>query len=261
MVTRRTVPHLVACGIVLFAAVASAGPAVAQSPDERFDAGLAAYEAGRFGEAAEIWSDLARSGVRDPRVEFNLGNSLFKTGQIGEAILHWERARRLAPTDRDVLWNLRYARTLIVDRTPDVEPGPPLRWVHAAQDAVGPGPQAAVALALWWGIAAVAALAWARPRGFTPAVAWSIAVLGIALALVAGSWWWTWSRLHEDGVAIVLAEAAEVRAGPGENNAGLVQVHEGLAVRVRQRRESWVQVELPDGLNGWVRADVLEEVE
>jgi hypothetical protein len=261
MVNGRAFRALFACGILLAAALTCAGPALAQSPDERFDTGLTAYEGGRFGEAAAIWSDLARSGVRDPRVEFNLGNALFKTGQIGEAILHWERARRLAPTDRDVRWNLRYARTLIADRTPDVEPGPPLRWVHAAQDTVGPGPQAVVALALWWGIAVVAALAWARPRGFTPAVVWTIAALGVALVLVAGSWWWTWSRLHEDGVAIVLAEAAEVRAGPGENNAGLVQVHEGLSVRVRQRRESWVQIELPDGLNGWVRADVLGEVE
>jgi tetratricopeptide (TPR) repeat protein len=233
------------------------GASAAQGPDERFDLGLEAYENGRFAEAAAYWEQLARLGVHDPRVEYNLANALFKTGRLGEAVLHWERARRLAPTDPDVRWNLRYARTLLADRVPLESTGGPIRWIEAVQDRLGPGRQAGVVLALWWALALVIAWAGARPRGWTATIGWVLAVLGLSLALAGTSWWTTWNRLSDRDVAVVLAESAEVRAGPGENNAGLVTVHEGLTIRVRQAREGWVQIELPDGLNGWIRRDAV----
>ena len=41
-------------------------------------------------------------------------------------------------------------------------------------------------------------------------------------------------------------------AGPGENNATLFTVHEGLKVRVRGRAPGWLQVSLDNGLSGWL---------
>ena len=56
---------------------------------------------------------------------------------------------------------------------------------------------------------------------------------------------------------MVLDDSVEVLAGPGENNASLFTVHEGLTLTVRSERPGWVQVSLPNGLNGWVPRTVL----
>ena len=62
-------------------------------------------------------------------------------------------------------------------------------------------------------------------------------------------------------MAIVLDEVVDVLAGPGHNNATLFTVHEGLTVEVRgELGAEWVQVSLPNGLNGWLPSDVLEQV-
>jgi len=58
----------------------------------------------------------------------------------------------------------------------------------------------------------------------------------------------------------VIEQAAEVLAGPGENNATLFTVHEGLLIEVRDVRPDWIQVSLPNGLNGWLRREVVEVI-
>jgi hypothetical protein len=60
--------------------------------------------------------------------------------------------------------------------------------------------------------------------------------------------------------AIILAERVEGRSGPGDDNAALFTVHEGLKVRIRNHSGDWVQVLLPNGLNGWVPAAAVEKV-
>ena len=49
---------------------------------------------------------------------------------------------------------------------------------------------------------------------------------------------------------LVLAETVDVLSGPSSDNTSLFTVHEGLRVRVRNRREGWVQILLP-GAAGW----------
>ena len=241
----------VAAGLVL------GGLTGAQGPDARFDLANEAYAAGRYREAVDGYAELARMGVEDPRLEYNLGNALFKSGSIGAAILHWERARKMDSTDRDVAANLAYARSLIEDRVELPDASGVVRLVRDVQDTLGPGRQAIAAVVLWWALALVIAWASARPGGWNSRIGWVLAVTTLALSVVAGSWWFTWNRLDGREQAVVLTPAAEVRAGPGENNATLLTVHEGLTVRVRQVRDGWVQVTLPDGLNGWIRDDLV----
>ena len=57
------------------------------------------------------------------------------------------------------------------------------------------------------------------------------------------------------GDAIVLVASSDVRSGPGETNPQLVEIHEGLKVRVVGSREGWLQVSLPNGITGWVREE------
>ena len=76
--------------------------------------------------------------------------------------------------------------------------------------------------------------------------------LVLAATLIALSWWATWTRLDGTDLAVVLDDAVEVLAGPGPNNATLFTVHEGLTLEVRAERPEWIQVSLPNGLNGWI---------
>jgi tetratricopeptide (TPR) repeat protein len=245
---------------VAVAIAAGAKSARAGSPEETFERGNAAYAAGRYEEAAEAYRTVTRYGIRDPAVEYNLGNAEFRNGSLGRAILHFERARRLDPTDPDIRGNLEHARSLCVDRVDVPEEAAAVGALRALQNRVGPDRQAWAALGVVWVIAALVAWCSARPGGWSAGWGWTLAALVVVLAVCLASWFATYQRLEGRRVAVVLAEVAEVLAGPGHGNPTLFTVHEGLTLEVRAEREEWLQVSLPNGLNGWIALAAVEPV-
>jgi tetratricopeptide (TPR) repeat protein len=251
----RIAAPLAVAALLLLAHPLAAQPAA--SAEDLYRAGVEAYDRRDFAAAWEAWMGARRAGVRDARLEYALGNAAFRLNRLGAAILHYQRASRLDPADEDVRRNLELARARIADRIPEEESAPLLRALHAAQHRVGPDRQLLGVLVLVWATGAVVAWRGARPGGFTPGVGWVLAILlSMGLALAA-SWRVTLARIEGGRLAVVLADAADVRSGPGEGNAALLDVHEGLTVRVRGEREGWVQVGLPNGVQGWVRRDAL----
>ena len=227
----------------------------AESPEQIFDRGNAAYEQQDYAEAAEAYRTVLRYGIEDPRVEYNLANAEFRLGRLGSAILHYERARRLDPVDPDIRDNLEFARTFCYDQVISPEGTALLRWLHGWQDRLGPDRQAWATLGLGWVICAVVAWGLAKPGRWSPAIGWFFASVLLVTSLAAWSWHATYQRLEATPLAVVLASSAEVLAGPGGNNPTLFVVHEGLTVEVRDVREEWIQVALPNGLNGWLPRD------
>ena len=67
------------------------------------------------------YEKILESGFRSSEVFYNLGNAYFRRHKLGLAILHYEKARKLAPTDPDIIANIRFARQNIVDRAPEPE--------------------------------------------------------------------------------------------------------------------------------------------
>lgn len=235
-------------------------PARAETPEELFGRGNTAYEQGRFDDAAEAYRSVLRYRIRDPAVEYNLGNAELKLGHLGQAIVHYERARILDPTDPEVQANLEFAKSQCVDRVETPESAAIVRWIAAVQSRLGPDRQAWLALALVWAVGGLIAWCSARPGGWSAASGWTLAGLVVAFVLVGSSWYSTWTRLEGQKLAVVQEPAVEVLAGPGESNATLFTVHEGLTLEVRAERQEWVQVSLPNGLNGWIERKALELV-
>jgi hypothetical protein len=238
-------------------AALAAGVAFGDTAEQVFERGNAAYEKGRYEEAAEAYRTVLRYGVRDPRVEYNLGCAAFKIGRIGEAVLHLEKAARLDPGDPDIQANLALARSRTLDRVDAPEVAAPLRWLRALQDRIGPDRHALAVTALVWAIAGLVAWCSARPGGWNAIAGWILVSLTLAAVLLSVSWAISHERVEGAPLAVVLEPAVEVLAGPGPNNATLFTVHEGLTLEIRAERQDWVQVSLPNGLNGWVPRDAL----
>ena len=240
--------------LIVWAALRSAS---AESPEEMFARGNAAYEGGRYEEAAEAYRTVLNYGFQDPRVEYNLGNAAFKLGRLGESVLHYERALRLEPTDEDALGNLALARMRCADKVEMPETAAPVRIVRSIQDRLGPDRQAVALLIVVWLLAALVAWCAARPGGWNVTAGWLLSVLLFLTVIVTASWYATSVRLERTRLAVVLQAAVDVLAGPDQNNASIFTIHEGLTIEVVSERPEWVQVSLPNGLNGWVPRDAL----
>lgn len=249
---------LVALG-TLCAGIAWAKPGLSAAT-AAFRAGNAAYEQGRYEEAAAAYETARAAGAADARLYYNQGNALFRLNRLGGAILAYERARKLAPADPDIEFNLRFARSRIVDKP--VEPASnaftQAVWNLHAGYSLRAGIWAAFGLfalgfaALAWGLFAGAA-------GRVAAVALSVLAFCGLLAFSPS----LWLRVRDQETArraVVLEPVAELYSGPGEKYELLFRAHEGTVFDIVERRGEWLSVKLPDGKGGFIRARKTGEV-
>lgn len=230
-----------------------------QSPDVLTDAN-ALYREGHFAEAAEAYRGAVADGFDGPRVHYNLGNALYRSGEPGEAIAHYQAALVMAPRDRDIRANLNRA----LSERPAGRPAPPASWLHAAASRVVAtftlSEFAAAAAVCWWGaLAALIAflLGVGRRRGMRR-VAIVLGALTLVLAGFAVGRWWGY---HATQRAVVSAENAQVRTGPGESFEVALPVQEGWTARVLRQEAEWAEVVGEGGVTGWLPASALVMVE
>jgi tetratricopeptide (TPR) repeat protein len=242
------------------ALLTACGAALAGPVEERFEAAGRAYSEGNFDAAAREYQALVDEKVRAPEVFYNLGNAAFRLGRVAVAILSYERALRLDPGDEDARHNLELCRRRIPDREETAG-----HWIVTAYQAwtrtAGLDGEGWLLVALY--IPGMIALGvWIAARQEVVRRAARFAALGfLILALPAAGLVGirAWVGAGSAG-AIIMAEKAEGRSGPGEDNAVLFTVHEGLRVQVRNQSDGWIHVLLPNGINGWLPAAALQEI-
>lgn len=76
----------------------------------------AAYNAGKYEQAVELYKQLSKEKGTSAQILYNLGNAYMKTDNAADAIICYLRARRLAPSSELIRANLAYARTRIENR-------------------------------------------------------------------------------------------------------------------------------------------------
>lgn len=215
------------------------------------------YENGEYDKAETVYKKILPYGIENALVYYNLGNACFKQNKIGEAILYYEKALKISPNDKDVRDNLAYANSLTYDKIENVEDTPPIKLIKKLHHFFSLNGQLVIILVLFYLLSfSVVSFYLRRRKGKESdfsGIILSLITFLIFLLIVSAA-----IKIHQlefshDGV--VLIEKVDVLSGPGETNAILFPMHEGLKVRIREEREEWYQISLPNGLNGWVKKD------
>ncbi len=228
--------------------------------EERFEEANRAYEAEDYGQAEAGYRAILEYGAHAPEVYFNLGNAAFRQARLGQAILNYERALRLDPADTDARHNLEFCLRQIADRRE-----PPRHWLSASYGAwtrfVGADGEAWLLLGLYLPGMAVLGVWMAAQKAAWRRMARFVAIGLLLLAAPAAGLVVLRAGLGAaDSGAIVMVDKVEGRSGPDEDHATLFAIHEGLRVEIRNESGTWVQVLLPNGLNGWVPESSVERI-
>jgi len=247
-------------GLLLLCSVVATRVARASTPRELFEAGNNAYEQERFNDAASSYEKILGYGVSDPRVLYNLANSYFKLGKLGAAILYYERALRLDPSDRDTRDNLDLARGLIRDRVTESEIPYPVKVVRDVLDGLSANLVGAFFLIVYLADGALVGLL-LLARGPTRRRVLGYCAATVGLVALAGGVALAYKIEQVTAArAIVMADKVDVLSGPAADNTVLFTVHEGTRLEVRNRRDGWFQVSLPNAMSGWVPIGSVEKV-
>ena len=227
----------------------------AEAPEVFVEANRA-YEDGEYQRAVELYRSLGESGTASGHLYYNLGNAFLRNGELGRAIASYRRSQVLLPRDEDVAANLSFARQTTQDALAPPVPSPVvsklLFWHHGLSL-----PELRVAALVlnvaFWLLLGVRLL---RPRAESLRwLAWLFLVPLLAVVISLGV-----RTARPSEVAVVVPQEIQAQSGPGRDAVVRFKLHAGTEVRLKERRDDWLRVVLPDGQQGWIEARYAEVV-
>ncbi len=214
------------------------------------------FQAARIRYEQALSADDAHEVLSRGVLYYNLGNTCARLDDLPNAIANYRRALLYTPNDADLRANLQYARTLRQDHFAEAAQSRVLKtlffWHYDLSF------QSRLFLALFFGLFfwlnAIVLFKW-RPL-------WLKCTLAVfAIAYVAGAVSLACSVYDNAHRVIGVVNTAEVmpRQGDSEGYAPALDapIHAATEVRVLATRGKWCQIELPNGVSGWILAETL----
>lgn len=255
--TRIRAAGQVGAGVFL-AILVTAAPLRAETLDDRFRAGVAAFEDGRYDEAARVFRDLReRYQVASPDLLVNLGAAEFMAGRPGVALLRFHEAILAGPASRaadTARVNAERVRTALNERRGQGGTGYVFGPYHDAWTALFgwmPARGALVGFLVSWTLLFLS-LAGRRVLGSRPRrVVGGVAIAAAAASVLTGVSAYGAARVASYEVAVVLEDGAPLYDREDSLDPRMA-LPEALEARVVVRRGALVRVRLSSGQEGWV---------
>jgi len=236
------------------------GKETAGQPDSLFARGNRLYAGGDYEGAKACYDSIALQGYQDASLFYNLGNTHYKLQNLAWSVWYYEKARKLNPGDPDIQENLAYVNLGITDR---IQPLPEFfmdSWWRSLLFAASLNTWSGIATVFWlaaFGLLILYLYTWHPPKkrlafyGGIGSLACAILLLLIA---------YSQRRFQLDNKGAIVFKTIAVKSAPSENEKTLFIIHEGSKVEVMERESNWLLISLPNGHQGWVKADALKTI-
>ncbi|HKQ48309.1 MAG TPA: tetratricopeptide repeat protein [Phycisphaerae bacterium] len=243
---------------------------VLQKANAAFEAAVAMKNSGAidarrlFREALDGFQSLVRDGVQNGRLHYNIANTYLRLGDIGRAIANYRRAQRLLPGDEENRKNLEFARSRVELKFAKPAAGAMIETLffwHYNTSLAARTRAALFSYALFWALALSLRLLPRRP----PGLGWALLTVGLFTAAVGASAAWQRATADRHIEGVLIADHVVLRKGNGEYYDPQFDrpLPQGVEFRLRASRPdvdgaTWYHIELPDGKDGWLRAEQAE---
>ena len=217
------------------------------------DRGNAAYSKGQYEQAAVDYQKIVDAGYQSVAVYFNLGNAYYRTGDIAASILYYEKAHKLAPSDEDINYNIRFANARTSDKVEQVPEFFVTKWWNSFILSFSVNTLATLSVLCMLAGCGLLVLYLFTNTVIVKRSSFYAGLLVIVVAIVfvfMANRQESYFAGHQQ--AIIFSNSVTAKNEPDANGKPLFIVHEGTKVNVLQQTDTWMEVELPNGNAGWI---------
>ena len=225
----------------------------AETLEELYNTGNIHFRKGEYEQAIDKYFEVLNLNIENPHIYYNLGNSYFRTGNLGRTIQYYEKALKLAPRDNDIRLNLELAELLTEDEiiTPpkSIIERALLKYYNffCARELI-------FVTSILFGAGFIFLFFMVISTGkngkyISLAAAVFMFLLTSVMFLTTAL---KTSDLLTKDYAIILSDELEVMSGPKDSFTTVFTLHEGTKVMIRETRNKWFFISLPNGMNGWI---------
>ncbi|MDX1753628.1 MAG: tetratricopeptide repeat protein [Salinimicrobium sediminis] len=245
--------------IFLFAILFSLS-GIAQN-SQLFEAANNAYAEGNYEEAVAKYEQILENGETSAELHYNLGNSYYKLSRIAPSIYHFEKALQLDPGNEDARNNLTFARTMAIDALGTEESEGFWGIFDRSTSAFSAAGWAWVAIICMMVFIVFFLVYYFSRRSMIKRMTFIGSMFFIVLAISSVIIGFLKKDLQqESNFAIIFSEEVEVKSEPSVRAGEAFLLHEGAKVKITENFQEWVEIELPNGSQGWMQENDLKRL-
>ncbi|UCE93290.1 MAG: tetratricopeptide repeat protein [Flavobacteriaceae bacterium] len=233
----------------------------AQNVDSLFTSANKLYQQESYLKALELYRQIEDQDMESSSLYFNMANIYYKTNQVAPSVYYYEKALKLAPNDKDIRFNLEFAKRMTLD---NIEPLP---------KSLGQKFMDGIVLRLnyetWSKIAVGLAFLFAllfllyHFSYSTSKKRFYFITSGLCVILVTTAVFFAFRNKHyiDNNIqAIVFSNAVEVKSAPTKSSELYFELHEGTKVTILESLDNWKKIKIADGKMGWLDASAIKEI-
>jgi len=228
---------------------------------EQFSLANDAYNESDHKQSIKLYNEILSNGDESADLYLNLGNAYYMNGELGKAILNYERGLKIDDDHTSLIQNLKFANKQIKTTISEIPDFFLSRYWQTIVMSFGSTGWAIVQILLFL-LIALALGAWLLGKELrTKKLAFYSLVLLVALMLLCvliGKQRYT-SELNASH-AIIVAEESPLLSGASTQSELLLELSEGVKVKLLDRIDDYFKVQLLDKEIGWVSLNDVETI-
>lgn len=215
------------------------------------------YAESDFATAIELYSNVVEQGYEASELYYNLANSYFKNKNLAKSILYYEKAKLLAPEDKKIVHNLRFAQQFVVDEIEVI----PQFFLYEFFEKI-----AKLFKTDTWAVLSVSFFIFTL---LTLIVMFFSKIINRKrLALLCAFIFFTFSvftffmanKMNNNTKgknAGIIMSVVTIKSSPDETSTDLFLLHEGVKIGITDNIDNWYEIKLADGRVGWLKSEYL----
>lgn len=215
------------------------------------------YSENSFSAAIELYSKVINSGFESADLYYNMGNAYFKNKQNAYAILYYEKAKLLAPHNKKIDHNLRFAQQFVQDEIKEVPQFFLTKFLSKFVRINKTDTWAIISFSLF-GLTLLSLLFMFFSKVLNQKrLALVLAVFLFVSSLTTFAFAFKMKQITSVDNYGVILNVVTVKSSPDESSTDLYILHEGVKIEIEDNLNGWYEIKLLDGRIGWVKAEIL----
>lgn len=234
----------------------SANFALGNEIENYFKQGNELYTQGNFEKALSNYLKIANSEIESFELFYNIGNCYYRLNQIGNAIRFYEKAKNINPEDENLLYNLKLANSLTIDKIELPEPDAFTKLVNSSLQFFTVAQLSYIFIGLIWCFAGFLVLFIFKKNRLFLYI--SFAFLGFAV--LEGVFLNYKYSLDTIPYGVVVGYEANAYSSPNKDSQIVFSIHEGTKAQILRETGDFMEIRLIDGKTGWVLSGLFGKI-
>jgi len=233
----------------------------AQTSSELFSKANDFYKNGQYTKAAQLYSNIEKSGLESDDLFFNLGNSYYKLNKVAPSIYYYEKALKLNPMHQDASNNLVFAKRMTIDIIEDLPKTFLQRFSSNVIQKLTYDTWAILAVIASFLATLLFLLYYFSSSPKRKLIYFNTTIFAVFVVAVTVIFAYSnYETTQKSSNAIVFSSKSDIKNSPSLDGESVFELHEGTKVTILDSLSNWRKIKLADGKIGWVNSEDIKEI-